>query len=115
MEKMKIEKITDEHGIERYIGVTSDSPFERKYFHDVETPCDYDKDYLIALHTNLGSITVLDRMTGFGYRDIETGYTDTDKRFWLASGGYDVTTSGVKTIGEAIEWIKENSNNCKGI
>jgi len=70
----------------------------------------------IALHTNLGSITVLDRLTGYiGYiRDVESGYRDNDGNFWLASGNKDVLRSGCKTLGEAIEWIKENANTCKG-
>jgi len=74
---------------------------------------DYDKNIQYALHTNLGTITVLDRRTGFGYRDIETGFR-TDK-FWLASGNYDVRNSGVGTISEAIDWIKKHANNCVGI
>jgi hypothetical protein len=59
-------------------------------------------------------ITVLDRMTGWGggTRDVETGYTDKDGKFWLASGGFDIRHSEAKTIGEAIALIKENANTC---
>ena len=59
-------------------------------------------------------ITVLDRMTGWGgsIRDVETGYTDKDGKFWLASGNFDIRRLDVKTIGEAIELIKGNANTC---
>jgi hypothetical protein len=53
-------------------------------------------------------------MTGYGYgqRDTETGYRDSDGLFWLASGCCDVRESGCKTIGEAIEWVKARANTC---
>lgn len=59
-------------------------------------------------------ITVLDRLTGWGngIRDVETGYTDKDGRFWLASWNFDIRKKGVKTIGEAIELIKKSANTC---
>jgi hypothetical protein len=59
-------------------------------------------------------ITVLDRMTGFGWRDVETGYCETDGRFWLASGDFDITYSPKLTVTEAIEKIKLNSNSNRG-
>ena len=72
-------------------------------------------DTQLAFHSNLGSITVLDRMTGFSFgRDIETGFRDPEGKFWLASGGVNVIESGCETIGEAIEWIKKRANNCIG-
>ena len=63
---------------------------------------------------NRGRITVLDRLTGYGngLRDIESGYQDADKNFWLASGGCDVRTVGNLSIDQAIEWIKEHANTC---
>ncbi len=66
------------------------------------------------MHTNLGSLTVLDRKTGFigEPRDTETGYRSPDGKFWLASGMYDVRESGVNTIQEAIDWVKERANTC---
>lgn len=103
-------------GKEVWGGVELDSPFSEDMFHVVPEPKDnYDRDYQEALHTNLGSITVLDRMTGFGYRDVETGYRSPEGKFWLASGMCDVRFSGSKTVGEAIAWVKENANNCVGI
>ena len=60
-------------------------------------------------------ITILDRMTGFGWRDIETGYKDIDGKFWLASGNFDIREYPELTIKEAIAFIKKNANNCKGI
>ena len=45
-------------------------------------------DILFAAKTDLGRITVLDRMTGYGHRDTETGFKDADGKFWLASGQF---------------------------
>lgn len=91
--------------------LTLDSPFSKELFEEVDMRWS-DGDKQIALHTDFGSLTVLDRMTGFGWRDVETGYRDPDGNFWLASGNQDVTESGSKTIGEAIEWVKERANTC---
>ena len=59
-------------------------------------------------------ITVVDRMTGFGWRDIETGYTDLKGKFWLASGDFDIRDFPELTIEQAIAKIKANANNCVG-
>lgn len=84
-----------------------------------ENVTSYDQDYNIdMLHIaaiDNGYISVLDRMTGFGYRDIETGYRDKDGLFWLASGNFDIREYPDYTVEEAIELIKVNANNCKGI
>jgi hypothetical protein len=96
-----------------YSHVRKSTGFNPMLFHVVYNNLKDDKQF--ALHTNLGSFTVLDRMTGFGHRDVETGYRSKDNKFWLASGNYDVRESGVKTIGEAIEWVKTRANNCIGI
>jgi len=95
-----------------YRGVTPETPFSFLDFYEV--PEQFDSDIQYALHTNLGSLTVLDRMTGFGVRDTETGYRSLEGKFWLASGGYDVRESGVETIQEAIDWVKKNANTCVG-
>jgi hypothetical protein len=77
-----------------------------------------------------GVITVLNRMTGFGYRDVETGFRDSyamnargkmnyGKNFWLASGMFDIR-EGIKLYRDEMPWdvavalIKENANNCVG-
>jgi hypothetical protein len=62
-------------------------------------------------------ITVLDRLTGFsgGIRDIETGYMNSDGRFWLASGNFDIREFPELTINEAIAKIKDNANTCIGV
>ena len=65
-----------------------------------------------AHHAPWGSITVLDRMTGFGWRDVETGFRDPGGLFWLASGDFDITDFPDLSISEAIELIKENANTC---
>ncbi len=59
-----------------------------------------------------GRITVLDRMTGYGDRDIESGYKDINSKFWLASGNCDVRLNDNFTVGDAVEWIKKNANTC---
>lgn len=91
--------------------LTLDAPFSKEMFEDVDMSWT-DGDTQIALHTNLGSLTVVDRLTGFGWRDVETGYRGPNGEFWLASGDQDVTRSTVKTLGEAIEWVKERANTC---
>ena len=113
-----MQKTTSERGNEVYKGATHESVFSADLFHEVDmswqTEDCGERDIQYALHTDIGSLTVLDRMTGFGYRDIETGYRDARGEFWLASGGFDVRHSNSKTMGEAIEWVKRNANNCIG-
>ena len=109
--------MTTEERVFTLTDLSLESPFSKELFENVDMgwsmgwPVD---DTQIALHTNLGSLTVLDRLTGFGWRDVETGYRDPNGGFWLASGNQDVTRSDVKTIGEAIEWVKERANTCIG-
>ena len=59
-------------------------------------------------------ITVLDRLTGFGWRDTETGLRDyrlnDEDGFWLASGNFDIRDFGDWDIEKAVEKIKENAN-----
>ncbi len=77
-----------------------------------ESVTSYDQGY----NTNMlhiaaidnGYISVLDRMTGFGYRD-------KDGLFWLAPGNFDIREYPDYTVEEAIELIKVNANTCKGI
>lgn len=71
-----------------------------------------DEDTIYRLSCQLGSITVLDRMTGFGHRDVETGFTDLEGKFWLASGDLDVREADHNSIEGAIQWIKDNANTC---
>lgn len=105
-------KYINEYGKECYMGVSEESAFSVGLFHKPSYQPEHGESF--ALHTNLGSLTVVDRMTGFGngVRDTETGFRDPDGNFWLASGMQDVRCSGVKTIGEAIEWVKSRANNC---
>ena len=116
--EMSVEKYTNEYGKECYRGVTELTPFPDLEFHYVPDTCkshdEYDRDEQYALHTNLGTLTVLDRRTGYGWRDTETGLRTLDGKFWLASGNLDVRESNAKTLGEAISWVKANANNCKG-
>ena len=107
-------KSINEHGKEFWTECDADSSFSADMFYEVDmSRCEDDQQF--ALHTDLGSLTVLDRMTGFGWRDIETGYRAKDGKFWLASGGFDVRESGAETLGAAIELVKQNANNCVGV
>jgi hypothetical protein len=71
-----------------------------------------DDDILHTAQTDVGRITVLDRLTGFGdgtIRDIETGYRDLNGNFWLVSGDIDIRCKSDISIDEAILYIKENA------
>lgn len=111
-----MEKYINDNNKECWKGAQEDSPFSADLFHEVKMNNDpdwgHDDNFQWAFHSELGSITVLDRRTGFGWRDTETGFRDKDGKFWLASGDLDVRESDSKTIGEAIAWIKRNANNC---
>ena len=112
-----MEKYINDWGKPCYKGATEDTPLNPDDFHMPDNQPEDGKSY--ALHTNLGSLTVLFRVTGFtgidGYplKDVETGFRDTDGKFWLASGNCDVRKSGCKTLGEAIAWVKSGANSCK--
>jgi len=108
-----MKKYTNESGKPAYSEVTNSTLFDTLEFHGVDMPSE--DDHQVAMHTNLGSLTVLRRMTGYGFSDVETGYRDADGKFWLASGNCDVRTSNAETIGEAIEWVKRWSNTCIGV
>lgn len=107
------EKYINQWGKECWKGISNDTPLDATMFHLLTRDEDsWDEEFQHVLHTNLGSITVVDRRTGFGHRDTETGYRDAEGYFWLASGMCDVLQSECKTIGEAIEWVKQNANTC---
>lgn len=107
-----MEQYINERGKPVWKDVSLDSAFSEYLFYEV--PDQYEDNQQWAFHSNIGSITVLDRMTGCGYRDTETGYRDPEGKFWLASCGHDVRWSGVATVGEAIEWVKDRANTCVG-
>lgn len=71
-------------------------------------------DTLYAAKGEWGKFTVMDRMTGFGWRDVETGYHDNDGKFWLASGNFDIRQFPNLTVEEAIEKTKKYANTCVG-
>lgn len=76
------------------------------------------EDIIFYAYTEHGRFTVLDRLTGWGdgdIRDTETGYKDTEGKFWLVSGMFDIRECPDLTISEAIELIKSQANTCKGI
>ena len=109
---MTMEKYTNAHEKECYRNAGPDDAFSADLFHEVMPQIG--NDYQVAMHSNLGSITVLDRETGYGYgvRDVETGFRDMTGAFWLASGNRDVRYAGCKTMGEAVEWVKQMANTC---
>jgi len=58
-------------------------------------------------------ITILDRLTGFGWRDVETGLR-IGKDFWLASGNIDVMRDCVGMLmDDVVLYIKKYANTCK--
>lgn len=63
-----------------------------------------------------GRISVVDRMTGFGWRDVETGYRCPSGQFWLASGGYDIRNylHELYSDEEMAQWVIERANTCTG-
>jgi hypothetical protein len=65
---------------------------------------------------NGGAITVLDRMTGFGHRDVETGYRSPCGAFWLASGHEDIRRhlAEFNSEDEMAQWVMGRANNCTG-
>jgi len=65
---------------------------------------------LHATNGEFGKFTVMNRMTGFGWRDVETGYHADDGSFWLASGNFDIRKFPDLTIEEAIEKTKHHAN-----
>jgi hypothetical protein len=110
-------KHINDKGKPSFTEVTPDDVLTRDlFYYPVYQGCDDEPDdWNTAFHCNLGSLTVVDRMTGFGFRDVESGYRDPAGAFWLASGGYNVMKECEgKSIAGAIHWIKENANACKG-
>ena len=78
----------------------------------IDTYCEGD-NILYAYNFNGQRISVVDRLTGFGWRDVETGYRDEGDNFWLASGGFDIRDYPELSREEAILKIKQNANWCK--
>lgn len=79
----------------------------------------YDEAEVVTyLHrlANGGSISVVERRTGFGYMDEETGYTSPCGQFWLASGHHDIRHSlhELNSEDEMAEWVMARANNCNG-
>ena len=108
-----MKKTINEYGKEFWIDANESSLLTSDLFYDVDMSYS-ETNSQVAFHCNHGSITVLDRMTGFGFRDTETGYRAPDGKFWLASGGFDIRDRLPLMIGEAIDAIKKNANNMRG-
>lgn len=111
-----MEMYINEHGKQCYKDVTVDDKFCGTLFHIPDWQPQGKGEFSLAFHSNLGSLTVLRRKTGYtgSPLDTESGFRSVDGKFWLASGSMDVNASGAKTVGEAIEWVKANANTCIG-
>lgn len=87
-------------------------------FLDKDTAWDGDPENVCWAHhmPDGGRITVVSRMTGFGYRDIETGYCSPCGKFWLASGQHDIRDAldSLFSDGDMAEWVMDRANNCFG-
>jgi hypothetical protein len=95
--------------------LVKDLTFSRSYHMDGEDILDTCR--LIAktpYGVKVVRISVLDRMTGFGHRDIETGFRELDNRFWLVSGDFDIRYFPDLSATDAINKIKAEANNGNG-
>lgn len=114
-----MKQIINDYGKPFHIEMDGNEELTKDLFHYPKYQGDgeYRHEWNVAFHSELGSITVLHRMTGYGYReyDTETGYRDQDGNFWLASGGYNAMEEcdGMKII-DVIGWVKKNANTCTG-
>ena len=78
-----------------------------------------DEDTIYSAFVDNQRFTVLDRMTGFGWIDIETGYCDNylalieTPNMWIATG-FDIRNYPDVTLEEAVQLIKKNANVCRG-
>lgn len=110
-----MQKRINEWGKEVWDGIELDTPFSEDFFHEV-TKYNNDENYQLAFHSNLGSITVLERTTGYGWKDNETGYRDPLGNFWLASGHRNVISAMKNkenpTVDDAIQYVKKYANTC---
>jgi hypothetical protein len=81
-----------------------------------ETLCEGEDHLFSANIDGVGRLTVLDRLTGYGWsvRDTETGFCDTGGKFWLASGMFDIRNYPDLTIEEAVTKVKQWANTCIG-
>lgn len=110
-----MEQYINEFGKPVWKGVSLGDAFSKELFYTVYEATAYYETSQWAFHSNLGSLTVIDKNRGYGNHDMETGYRDPEGKFWLASVGQDVRLSGVATVGDAIEWVKARANTCVGI
>ena len=78
-----------------------------------------DEDTIYSAFVGNQRFTVLVRTTGFGWRDIETGYCDNylapleTPNMWIATG-FDIRNYPDATLEEAVQLIKKNANVCRG-
>jgi hypothetical protein len=75
------------------------------------------EDHLFSANVDgVGRLSVLDRLTGYGWcaRDTETSFRDTGDKFWLVSGMFDIRNYPDLTIEEAVAKVKQWANNCTG-
>lgn len=116
-----MELTINEYGKPFWIGFKGDSLIIEENFHEVDMHHPFldeigrEPNIQFTFHCNLGSITVLDRMTGFSFgRDMETGFRDVEGKFWLASGMFDIRNHMPMIFSDAVDLIKINANVCAG-
>lgn len=65
---------------------------------------------------NGGVITVVERLTGFGWWDVETGYRSPCGQFWLAAGDQDIRDhlSDFDSEDGMCQWVIDRANVCNG-
>lgn len=80
---------------------------------EFETKLEGFSNSIYTAQTELGTITVMDRLTGWGngnIRDTETGFHDKNGSFWLTSGMFDIRDYPDATIEDAVKKIKAGAN-----
>lgn len=88
----------------------------RQGYQSPDTAWDGELEDSCVYHTlmNGGTISVVSRMTGFGWRDEETGYRSPCGKFWLASGHQDIrdVLDELASEDEMAQWVMDRANNC---
>lgn len=67
-----------------------------------------ENDTLWTAHTEFGRFTVLNRMTGYGYRDTETMFLPSKGALFNLAQGFDIRNFPDLNLEDAIEEIKRN-------
>jgi hypothetical protein len=90
--------------------------FQETYRRNDNSAYGYDNVCVAHRLLNGGAITVLNRMTGCGWPDIETGYRSPCGQFWLASYNQDIREhlDEFNSEEDMADWVIKNANTCIG-